>query len=564
MADSFSFDTGELQFGNTPAEIKLTGTIERVSNTSIKVTLKASPKWRMAVDNIFFGISYATSNISFSESYSGSDTTSISSGWTDLSYVKHGVNGGSNSSANNYSFSTTILDGVTYTVPSSAIYFAVRFYARSYYHNASSQQIYNPHGGKKLSQNLPNPYTPPSGLSLSMSEKTSTSFKISASWSSGTNDGRAYVRIGSGAEKLIDNDPVVFTGLTPNTSYTVTGRLADDINPSASFSTASVSGVTNVATPKGWSSAGSSTNSIWATVDASNNGTGYNVQYSRDNSNWQSSNTFNGLASNTKYSIYSRIVSTIGGGTSSSVYGEVWTYPLIGSLNVSLQSGQEHDRINASASANVASSYDQYSFAINSNSWQSYGGNSTYWSNLNGNTEYTIWVKMRNTTSGLESASVNKKITTWHDPLTNLKVNLVNKWFWYLEINSSYTYTGTISKYEFAVGQDQDWQNKGTTNSHSRGTTDPNSSNKLSYNTDYICYARLTDNHGRVYSANATYKTMDERPLYVNGTLREVKLIKPDGTIQYVTPNLLSVVQENGTVINMNKIINNDNRVNYM
>ena len=57
---------------------------------------------------------------------------------------------------------------------------------------------------------------------------------------------------------------------------------------------------------------------------------------------------------------------------------------------------------------------------------------------------------------------------------------------------------------------------------------------------------------------------MDERPLYVNGELREVKVIKSDGSMEYITPNLLTVVQENGSTINMNKIINNDNRTSYI
>ena len=503
---------------------------------------------------------------------------------------------------------------------------------------------------KVINVTVPTAYTPPSGLSLSISETTTTSFKVTARWTGGEGetDGACRVTV-NGTSKIIDNDPVVFTGLTPNVSYTVSGELYDKKNsPSTVRDTASASAHTTIATPSGWTGVGSNNGSIWATATSSNGGSFYyqyrinnggwsgwqnsgtfsgltpNVSYSiqaravsntgggtsgalsgtihttiatpngwtgvGSNTNsvwatgtssnggsfyyqyriykngawsaWQNSGTFSSLSSNTNYSLQVRAVSNTGGGTSGALSGSRWTYPVIGSLTVSLQSGQEHDRINASAAASVSSSYDQYSFAINSNSWQTYGGSSTYWSGLNGNTTYTIWVKMRNTASGFESASVSRQITTWHDPLTNLKVNLVNRWFWYLLVNCSYTYTGTISKFEFDIGG-QGYQNKGTSNSHSRGTTSPTGSPKLAYNTNYTCKVRVTDNHGRQYTASATYKTLDERPLYVNGVLREVKLIKSDGSVHYVTPNLLSVVQSNGTVTNMNKIINNDNRTEY-
>lgn len=503
---------------------------------------------------------------------------------------------------------------------------------------------------KVINVTVPTAYTPPSGLSLSISETTTTSFKVTARWTGGEGetDGACRVTV-NGTSKIIDDDPVVFTGLTPNVSYSVSGELYDKKNsPSTVRDTASATAHTTITTPSGWTGVGSNNGSIWATATSSNGGSFYyqyrinnggwsgwqnsgtfsgltpNISYSiqaravsntgggtsgalsgtihttiatpngwtgvGSNTNsvwatgtssnggsfyyqyriykngawsaWQNSGTFSSLSSNTNYSLQVRAVSNTGGGTSGALSGSRWTYPVIGSLTVSLQSGQEHDRINASAAASVSSSYDQYSFAINSNSWQTYGGSSTYWSGLNGNTTYTIWVKMRNTASGFESASVSRQITTWHDPLTNLKVNLVNRWFWYLLVNCSYTYTGTISKFEFDIGG-QGYQNKGTSNSHSRGTTSPTGSPKLAYNTNYTCKVRVTDNHGRQYTASATYKTLDERPLYVNGVLREVKLIKSDGSVHYVTPNLLSVVQSNGTVTNMNKIINNDNRTEY-
>lgn len=415
---------------------------------------------------------------------------------------------------------------------------------------------------KVINVTVPTAYTPPSGLSLSISETTTTSFKVTARWTGGEGetDGACRVTV-NGTSKIIDDDPVVFTGLTPNVSYTVSGELYDKKNsPSTVRDTASASAHTTIATPTGWTGTGSNTNSIWASGTSSNGGSFY-YQYRINGGSWQNSGTFGGLSSNTRYSIQVRAVSNTGGGTSGALDGALWTYPVIGGLNVSLVSGKEHDAISATSYAQVSSGNDSFQFRLNSNytGWQTVGKT---WSGLSGHTTYTIGVTVRNNTSGYQSAEVTKQITTWYDPLTNLRVNLVNRWFWYLLINSSYSYGGSISKFEFDIGG-QGYQNKGTSNSHSRGTTSPTGSPKLAYNTNYTCNVRVTDNHGRQYTASATYKTLDERPLYVNGVLREVKLIKSDGSVHYVTPNLLSVVQSNGTVTNMNKIINNDNRTEY-
>ena len=321
---------------------------------------------------------------------------------------------------------------------------------------------------KVINVTVPTAYTPPSGLSLSISETTTTSFKVTARWTGGKGetDGACRVTV-NGTSKIIDNDPVVFTGLTPNVSYSVSGELYDKKNsPSTVRDTASATAHTTITTPSGWTGVGSNNGSIWATATSSNGGSFYyqyrinnggwsgwqnsgtfsgltpNVSYSiqaravsntgggtsgalsgtihttiatpngwtgvGSNTNsvwatgtssnggsfyyqyriykngawsaWQNSGTFSSLSSNTNYSLQVRAVSNTGGGTSGALSGSRWTYPVIGSLTVSLQSGQEHDRINASAAASVSSSYDQYSFAINSNSWQTYGGSSTYWS----------------------------------------------------------------------------------------------------------------------------------------------------------------------------------------
>lgn len=276
-----------------------------------------------------------------------------------------------------------------------------------------------------------------------------------------------------------------------------------------------------------------------------------------------SSYTFEGLKSNTKYTINGKIYD---GTTTLTDSKTRWTYPEIGSLTLSLPSGKEHDEIDALAVADVSSDYDKFSFKLDSNEFSEYSDDANIsYSDLEGHSTHSVTVKMKNTTSGYESKEVVKSITTWYDPIYSLSVTLVNKWYWFISTKATFNYQGgpeNIKKYEFSIG-DESYQDKDTTNAYSKGTTTPGQSNNLLYNTDYICKVKLTDNHGRTKEASATFKTLDERPLYVNGTLREVKVIKPDGSVHYITPNLLSVVRPDNKVINMNKIINNDDRTEY-
>lgn len=272
-----------------------------------------------------------------------------------------------------------------------------------------------------------------------------------------------------------------------------------------------------------------------------------------------------GIVPNTYYTISGRLCDA----THSSSNFEtkqitLWTYPVINDPILSLRKGSEHNTIDVTVTANVASEYDQFAYKLNANEWSSWSANKSHsFSGLSENTEYTITVKMKNTQSNYESTEKTAKIRTWYNPISNLSVVLKNKWFWYLQIGCNFNYNGTITKYEYAVGDDEKWVDKGTTNIHSRGSATPGASGNLNYNTNYTCWVRLTDNHGRTAQASAVFKTLDERPLYVDGQLREVKVIASNGTVTYITPNLLSVIKEDGTLVNMNKIINNDNRTQF-
>ena len=273
--------------------------------------------------------------------------------------------------------------------------------------------------------------------------------------------------------------------------------------------------------------------------------------------------TLTGLSSNKKYTIYGGLSDTKTTLTDEDTY---WTVPVVNSPSLSLKSGSEHNTIEVSTSAEVSSPYDQFAYRIDGGSWSGWTTSKTYsFNGLAGYSNHIIGVKMRNTSSGFESTEKTDTLRTWYNPLTGLAVNLVNNWFWYLLVNCSFSYQGGVSnitKYEFDIGG-QGYRNKGTTNSHSRGTTSPTGSGKLNYNTGYLCKVRVTDNHGRTYEDSATFSTLDERCLYVDGSLKEMKVIEPDGSVTVITPNLLTVINPDGTTCNMNKVINNDNRTKY-
>lgn len=427
---------------------------------------------------------------------------------------------------------------------------------------------------QSVSFTIPTGYKAPSGFSISVDSNTSTSVKVKASWTNGTKSATSTISIGNKSVNISNGGTGEITGLTPNTSYSISGSLTDG----TTTLTASTTVLTDIVSPSSWTTATSNTNSITVAATSSNGGNfkyQYRIQKNGSWSSWQDSGTFGSLSSNTNYPLQARCINTDNSNTSGTLDGSMWTYPVINTPSLSLKSGSEHNTINVSVSASVASNYDQFAYKLGNGSWSSYTTSKSHsFGSLSGNTKYTIYVKMKNTSSSYESAEASASITTWYNPLTGLTVNLVNRWFWYLQINCSYTYSGTITKYEFAIGDDQAWQIK-SGNSYSRGSINPGASGNLAYNTDYGCWVKLTDNYGRTYSytgqgttyefANArkVFKTLDERPLYVNGALREVKVIKPDGSVHYITPNLLTVVKPDGSTTNMNKIINNDNRTSY-
>lgn len=259
--------------------------------------------------------------------------------------------------------------------------------------------------------------------------------------------------------------------------------------------------------------------------------------------------SFSGLTPNTNYSVgvtlRCRQDSNI-----ETLSSSHWTYPELNAPTLSLITGQEHDAIYVTA--NSKNGGNQYRFRINGSGWSAWQASNVYtFSSLTQMTTYTIGTQMQNTASTYASAETSASITTWYDPLTNLALLLVDRWYWYISIKSSYVYSGSISKFEFSIGGDQGYINTGT-NLHSRGTKTENGSGNLQPHTVYTCNVRLTDNHGRTYAVSKNFNTLDDRVATIieadgSSTFVQAFVIEPDGSTKQITPDIHGIIDADGS-----------------
>lgn len=423
-------------------------------------------------------------------------------------------------------------------------------------------------------------YTESSAYELIVTDVKTAALSVKHSWTNGSIAGSDYaersitVKTDDGSfsqtkSDVADGTTMVFTGLQPNKEYTIIG-VADD---GTTKLTSTIKKYTNTQQPTDVSST-KTENSLILKGISNNYTSNLNYKYiltKPDNTTetksapYDQEVTFSSLRSNVEYvlQIFAYNSATIN--TSPAKIMNIWTKPKItdDGLSLTVAPGSENSKINVVAVPENISLYDTYSFKLNSEEYSEFNkANNTSYSGLAENTTYIVSVILKNTKSGLQSEPITKNITTWYNPLTDLSVVLNRNWFWFLEVKSSYTYNGTISKFEFSIGKEP-YKDTGTNNLYSRGSTIEGNPENLDYYSDYLCKVKVIDNHGRIYEASDTFRTMDERPLYINGVLREVRLIKQDGSMSYITPNLLTVVTPNDTTINMNKIINNDDRTSF-
>lgn len=598
MATKFDFTTSEIKVtGNSGktfgSRLQLKGEIERIENNKIKITVKVKSKYRMYIDNIKFHIGYGTSEKEFKGDY-----PKIDNGYTELTSKKNPIN-----VKDGEGYATTIWSNTTLTVPSEALYFAIWFTAPSYYHIIAHHQEYNVIGGETISKKLSTLYIPPKNLNLSVLTVTNNSITVKATWNHGTNTTNEQVKITTNnTTKTISSsgNSVTFKNLKGNTTYSISGKLYDGTSKKDDYS---ISALTKVSPPNNIKTS-STVNSISVLATSYNSpGTekGNNVIYYKyryknasktlwgkwsDYIKYGVTHTFTELKTNTMYYIeakaYRNKSSADTNRNDDTLIISTWTIPEV-SLNLELVEGSEHNSIKATASSKGSDDYSKYIFRLDSQEFNTSDYNKTIvnpkiYTGLLGHSTHTVGVKMKNTKSGLESDEVTKTITTWHNPISNLTLILDNRWYWYLAIKTGFIYEGDKNKieYNFAIFNDSSlvYTSTGNINSYSKGTTDLNKkdSEGLNYNTYYNCTAKLTDEHGRTYIVSDVFKTLDERPFYLNNSsnefnLMEVKLLNRKennvDSLTYITPNLVNILNkigDNETVVNLNKVINNDDR----
>lgn len=442
------------------------------------------------------------------------------------------------------------------------------------------------YGHKTITLSL---YTKPSSFNPSIYNRTYNSITVKATWTNGSQSSKAVFKLESTSKTIsTSGKTATFNNLKGNTTYTITAHLSDN---TGSYHGKTLTTTTKVSPVTGIYIKLQNTTTIKVKATSSNtyaNDLGYQYRYKLKSdpdssyTEWSEridhmdSYRISNLSPNNLYSVQARAQTSKG--TNTTIYTiEVWTMPEV-ELNLRLLEGSEHNTIVATAYSIGSDSQIKYIFRLDSNDYNKDDYNKeipnpTFFTNLKGHSTHYVSVKSKNMISNLESFETTNIITTWYDPIYSLSCNLVNKWFWLLSIKAVFNYQGgveNIKKYEFGIFKDQtnnSLTDTNTTNLYSKGSIIPGNSENLEYNTNYNCMVKLTDNYNRTYTANAIFKTLDERPLYLNGTLSEVKMIKPSGKIEYITPNLLNAIQvlDDGSesVVNMNRIINKDNRTDY-
>lgn len=459
----------------------------------------------------------------------------------------------------------------------------------------SKQNIYNWNGTTKATITIPSGYIAPSNLILKATEITSNSITVKATWTVGSGTTKEYTKIkinGSNTKEINKNGgSVTFNNLTGNKNYNISGILYDN---GKKKDDSKITETTHLQTPYIdilFQFPGNLTLKAKSNNYSANN-LKYQFRYKSSDSNnsystWITANSMNivyisSLISNTKYSIQVKATRNINPKESNVHTEQIWTRPLPG-LALELINGSEHNSIKATAFSKGGNDYAKYIFRLDSQEFNTSDYNKTItnpkiYTGLLGNSTHTIGVKMKNTQSGLESDEVTATIPTWHNPISNLTLMLENNWYWYLSLKTGFMYEGDKSKikYEFSIDENnmKRYENTGNINKYSKGTTDPNKKDLegLKYNTYYNCSVRLTDEYGRIYNISDVFKTLDERSFYLNNSsnefnLMEVKLLNRKennvDSLTHITPNLVNILNKlNNTesIVNLNKVINNDDR----
>ena len=247
-----------------------------------------------------------------------------------------------------------------------------------------------------------------------------------------------------------------------------------------------------------------------ATVSATVTGTYTAVEYSKDGSNWQSSNSFSSLAHNTSYTFYARAKNsnsawTTSAGKSATTSGNA---PTITAASAS------PSRTGATFSATVTydtnASYSSMSHSTSSGGTYTSG---TSVSGLTPNTSYTYYIKVTDNKGKTSAAkSVSFKTTGNAPSISSVSHNVFRN---SAELTPTVTYDTNASFSSVSIQY-------GTSTSYGSTSTSYTLSN-LSPNKTYYYSMKVTDNQGRTSSAKTgNFKTTAYLPSGLGITVSNV------------------------------------------
>ncbi len=408
-------------------------------------------------------------------------------------------------------------------------------------------------------------YTNPSGLSFNVVSHSYDNITVQANWSPGTRQGEVVTSL-NGVTKLINarNGRATFTGLKGNTDYTIYSRLR-----TSQYTDGNYGSITRYQTTAlsaiSYGEISTTDNSITIRINHNNTNKNLRYEYGLNGTTWYQSNsttwTGSGCNPDTQYRLYAKIIRTTDNATKEISNGYHYTNPKLSDVRLALPSGAEHREIDCTAVSAGGVGNLQCRFKLDSHSYNGWvnGKTWTFSSGVLPNRTHRVYVEPYSNSSKKYGNAISKTITTWHTPLSGLTVNLLNRWYWCMEIGSSYNYSGSIREFKFSINSNS-LTSTGTTNRYGKGSLADDGI--LQDKTNYTCRVEVTDNHGRKTSASANYRTLDANSLFLDGVGKEISIITPGGE-KVVTPNEVYLIEPDGTTTNMNKIINNDDRTEY-
>lgn len=256
-----------------------------------------------------------------------------------------------------------------------------------------------------------------------------------------------------------------------------------------------------------------------ATVTATVTGTYTDIQYSKDGSNWQTSNSFSSLAHNTSFTFYARAKNsnsawTTSAGKSATTSGNA---PTITAASAS------PSRTGATFSATVTydtnASYSSMSYSTSSGGTYTSG---TSVSGLTPNTSYTYYIKVTDNKGKTSAAkSVTFKTTGNAPSISSVSHNIFRN---SAELTPSVTYDTNASFSSVSIRY-------GTSTSYG-STSTSYTLNNLNPNTTYYYSMTVTDNQSRTSSAKTgNFKTTAYLPSGLGITISNVLPFTASATV---------------------------------